>query len=139
MASLAAYNVIHDYLVVNWLTPLPTLRFENDGQDPPADASPFIYVEIESVSDDQASIGGGDSPDANLWREEGTVFFDICIQRGTLTSQGRTWRDQLARLFKGLKLSGLTFRTQRFLGGESLAGTGNYYRLPLAIDFHRDH
>lgn len=139
MASSAAYTAIHDFLVANWLAPLPGLRFENDGQDPPADGSAFVYVEIESEEDDQASIGGGDQPDDNLWREVGGVSIEVLIERGTGTAQGRIWRDQLGALFKGLTLAGIKFRTQRFLAGTPYEGNGNYFSLPLVIEFERDH
>jgi len=138
MSSATVHAAYRAWLEAAWTA--CELRFENESQDPPADGATFIYVELEGGLFDQASIGAG-APSDNLWREEGTIFLDVCVATGdkAATIQGLQYREQLALAHRGLQLApGITFREISFGAGEKLEGSGNYYRLPLTANFFRD-
>lgn len=138
MSSATVHAAVRTWLEANWTT--TELRFENESQDPPADGATFIYVELDGGFFDQESIGAG-TVAANLWREEGTLFLDVCVPTGdrTKTTQGLQYRETLALALRGLQLTpGITFREIAFGVGEKLEGSGNYYRLPLTAAFFRD-
>lgn len=136
MASFAAYTALRGFLEAHWSSTL--LCFENGATEPPQDAqAAWVYVEIESDEDSQSSIGAGAE---NSWRETGDMTLYVLIPAGAGTGDGRALRDQLADLFRAAQIGQIVCTRMRRTGGISWEGegTGNYWGLPLVVEWHMD-
>lgn len=140
MASSAAYDALRGYLEAHF-TSAP-LFFENEEVDPPETAATWVYVEIESDEDDQESIGSG-NPDAELWREHGVLRAHVLVPVGAGVAAGNATRDAIAQLFRGLQIDSLICRAIHRRGGlrweEFGVSNGNWWALPLTVDWYLDH
>jgi|GEM_PF-1815273 len=139
MASGAAHDAIRNWLEANFTA--ATLYFENEDATPP-DAGldvRWVYVEIEGDEEDQASIGGG-SADENIWRETGTIKAYVIVPVGEGVGAGNDLRDQLADALRGLQTGGVVCRRMSRVAGLSWEGNGNgnWWALPLVVEFYRD-
>lgn len=137
MASPTAFNTIHDYLVAQWGSTSP-LVFENETFPKPNTPAPFLYVELFGSLYDQASLGGGDPVEGNLWRETGHLYGHVLIPNGTGSLAGRQLCQQFLDLFRGHDIG-----TVNFTGGSIGAGMpgsedGNYFRMTATLDWVRD-
>jgi hypothetical protein len=137
MASPTAFSTIHDYLVAQWGTSTP-LVFENETWSPPDTPAPFVVVEIYGSQYDQASIGGGDPVNGNLWREIGHLYGHVLIPNGTGSLAGRQLCQQFVDLFRGREIGTVVFEGGSI--GASAPGDqdGNYYRMTATLDWSRD-
>lgn len=135
MASPAAFNPVEDYLREVWnVTPIV---FENETPSPPDGAQAWVFVEMAGNLYDIASIGAG-SPEANLWRESGTLWLHVMTPVWTGTREGRQHAWDLAELFKAQPIPGLRFQAMSVGAGEPVETDGNWARMTLTIDWERD-
>lgn len=137
MASSAAYDTLVGHLRDNWNT---TVIVEENSFDKLDAGTPWLYVECWSDDDDQESIGAGE-PTENMWREFGWLRITVLVKAGSGGAHARTLRDQLVDLFRGLRLDDIVLRTIHRAGGETWDGAprGNWYGLPLIIDWYREY
>jgi hypothetical protein len=136
MASPDTFDPIETYLKAQWTETL--LVFENEDYTLPDDPAPWLLVEVFGSFYDQASIGGGEEVEANLWREAGQLYGHVLIPSGTGSRAGRVLAQQFVNLFRGQELGPI-----RFLGASIGAGApgdrdGNYFRVTATIDWERD-
>lgn len=136
MSSAAVYDVVQQRLAALW-TATPVV-FEN--QDWPTADTPaaFVFVEIYGDSFDQASIGGGDALDANLWREEGQLLMHVLVPSGTGSRAARAHAETLAVLFRGQEIGGVIFRGASLGATEPGVQDGQYFRMTCAVSWQRD-
>lgn len=135
MASVQAYDAIHDYLDTVWtVTPI---AFENDGYDPPSDPEHWILVEIFGDFIEQESIGA-EARSGNLWREGGQLYVSVMAPRGSGTRQARIFAGQIVDLFRGLDIGSITFLNASIGAGERGETDGSYFRITATIDWSRD-
>jgi len=135
MSTGVVYSAIKSFLDANWSdTPLV---YENTNEPIADDPSDFIYVEISGNSYGRASIG---SPDNNLWRENGLLWFHIMIPSGEGSLGARTYAESLIELLRDQQLlSGkLTFQEASVGLGEPGDENGNYWRLSMSVDWVLD-
>lgn len=147
MASGTVSAAIEDYLIANWTTTLLSLENDNKATDgtplPPVDISgnPAAFVEVSFTgrSYGQASLGAS-VQSANRWDEEGLLFFDVLVPINTTSRNARTYAKSLSDLFRGLTLlsGNLEFLDASIgLGGKTDKYSGNYFSIPVDIEWRR--
>jgi uncharacterized protein DUF4128 len=117
---------------------VPPFRFENEAFTKP-DAAPWIAVAMTGVLYGQQSIGAHTQA-GNRWDETGHVWLSVFVPTGTGGSRARQMAKMLADIFRGLNtlLSGNLEFMDSFIGeGEPAEDEGNWYMLPLAIEWRR--
>lgn len=135
MSSPEAFDVIVDQIADQWAT--TPVVFENDAFDLPDAPSPFIYVEVFGDFFGQASIGD-DPRDNNLWRESGEVNFHVMTPNGTGSRGARSMADQLAGLFRGRDIDGVTFLDASIGAGRPGRAFAGYFAMTATVNFERD-
>ena len=141
MSSDALHAAIRAHLEANW-TSTP-LAWENEAFEPPTDGlgnpTPWVMVEIGGDLYAQASIGAG-SAAANLWREEGLVWFHVFVAAGTGSALARQHARALVDLFRGLTLAGgaIRFRDASIGRGEPGDEDGKFWRISASVEWQRD-
>jgi len=135
MATVETFDAIHDYLVASWTT--TPIAFENDGFEVPTDPEHWLLVEVFGDLFEQASIGAEEQR-ANLWREAGQFYVHVMAPRGQGTRTARLYGKQIADLFRGQEIAGVTFRDASIGAGEPGAADGSYFRMTVTIDWLRD-
>lgn len=136
MASVEAFGPIEDRLRALWqATPLV---FENEDWPLSDDPAHFLFVEVFGELFRQASIGGGEAVEDNLWREEGQILIHVMTRRGIGSRTARTLAKQALDLFRGLDVGDITFRDASIGAGEPGTNDGNYWRMDATIDWERD-
>lgn len=144
MAADAVYDAIKAYLetaanvagLADSVTgTVPPFRFENEAFSKP-DGTPWIAVAMTAVLYGQQSIGASLQAD-NRWDEAGHAWFSIFVAVGTGASRARQLAKMLADIFRGLHLlNGSLEFMDSFIGeGEPAQDEGNWYMLPLAIEW----
>ena len=135
MSSPEAFDVIIDHIADRWTT-IPVV-FENDAFDLPDTPASFIYVEVFGDFFGQASIG--DEPrDNNLWREAGQVYFHVMTPNGTGSRDARALAGQIAGLFRGQDIDGMTFLDASIGAGEPGKTFAGYFAMTATVNFERD-
>lgn len=142
MSSDVVYTAIRAMLDPSW-TACP-LRWENETFTPadPADKTVvFAAVEISGSSYEQASIGAAPAA-ANLWREEGAVWFHVFVPAGTGSTKARQVAKQLCDVFRGqtvqTTLGALRFRRSSIGTGERATEDGNWWRVSAEVEWQAD-
>lgn len=147
MAADAVYDAIQGYLqtpanVAGLADPetnvVPPFRFENENFDKPDPPSPWIAVALTGVLYGQESLGASVQA-ANRWDESGHLWLPVFVPIGTGSSRARHLAKLLADIFRGLTMlnDNLEFR-DAFIGeGGPAAESGNWYELPLVIEWRR--
>jgi hypothetical protein len=145
MAADAVYDAIKTYLTANQssltdpdTSDAVTIRFENESFDLPNPPKPFVSVALTSSVYGQQTIGASLQAQ-NRWDERGHLWLAVFAQTGSGVSRARHLAKQLADLFRGTTLlSGSLEFMDSFIGeGEPGAEDGNWYKLPLAIEWRR--
>ncbi|MFG1205570.1 hypothetical protein [Xanthobacter flavus] len=135
MSSPAAYDAVASYLREVWnITPLV---FENEMASAPTDDH-WIFVEMVGGLYAQQSMGA-ETLDANLWREEGTLWLHVMMPsfRGTQTGRGYAW--QLVQLLTRQPIPPIVFRDAMVGAGEpAVKIDGNFAAMTATIEWHRD-
>ncbi|KQZ31582.1 hypothetical protein ASD50_15035 [Mesorhizobium sp. Root552] len=135
MASPEAFDVIVDQIADRWTT--TPVVFENDAFDLPETPAPFIYVEVFGDFFGQASIG--DEPrDNNLWREGGQADFHVMTPNGTGSREARSLASQIAGLFRGQDIAGVSFLDASIGAGDPGRAFAGYYAMTATVNFERD-
>lgn len=135
MASPAAAGAIQQLLRDVWN--VSPLVFENEAPTSPTDGEPFVLVEIFGRLFDMASIGA-DTPEANLWREEGVLWLHVMMPAWSGTSTGRQHAWQLAKIFLKQPIPGMEFSAAQVGMGEAVETDGSYARMTVSLDWQRD-
>lgn len=135
MASNEVFTPIHDYLEAQWSA--TALVFENEAWPDYPSPTAWVLVEIYGDIYEQISIGAEDPAD-NLWREEGQMSLHVMIPDGVGTAQGRTYAKQLADLFRGMEIAGISFKRASIGAGMAGERDGNYFRMTTTVEFERD-
>lgn len=147
MAADAVYDAIKSYLetaanIAVLADPdtdaVPPFRFENENFDKPDPPAPWIAVALTGVLYGQQSLGASLQAD-NRWDESGHLWLPVFVPTGTGSSRARQVAKLLADIFRGLTLlsNSLEFR-DAFIGeGGPAAESGNWYELPLVIEWRR--
>lgn len=148
MAADAVYDAIKSYLqtaanVAVLVDPdtgvVPPFRFENENFEKPNPPSPWIAVAMTGVLYGQQSLGASVQSD-NRWDESGHLWLPVFTPSGSGSSRARQIAKMLANIFRGLNtlLNGsLEFR-DAFIGeGAPASEDGNWYELPLVIEWRR--
>lgn len=136
MSSVEAFDAIEQRLRANW-TQTP-LVFENEPW-PPADMPvPFVFVEIFGDFYNQASIGGGDDPSANLNREGGQLLAHVLTPSGTGTRDARIFAKAIVALFRGHEIAGVEFLNASIGSSDPGKEDGQYFRMTASIAWQRD-
>ncbi|MCB1499713.1 MAG: hypothetical protein KDK07_07960 [Bauldia sp.] len=147
MADDAVYDAIKAFLstpsnVAGLADPdtaeVPPIRFENEAFTKPNPPAPWISVALTGVLYGQQSIGESVQAD-NRWDERGHLWLPVFVAAGAGASQPRRLAKKLADLFRGLTLlSGDLEFMDAFIGeGGPAEEEGNWYELPLAIEWRR--
>ncbi len=136
MSSAEVFDVIEQRLGAEWTT-TPKV-FENDEFEAPNEPAPFIFVEIFGDFFDQASIGGGEGVDANLWRETGQLLMHVMTPNGTGSRDARVAAKALIDLFRGQEIGGVEFRDASIGAGEPGRVFANYYAMTASVSWQRD-
>lgn len=151
MAADAVYDAIKSYLqtaanvavLADVSTgAIPPFRFENETFTPPTDSAgsplPWIAVALTGVLYGQQSIGASRQAD-NRWDETGHLWLPVFVEVGTGSSRPRQIAKLLADIFRGLTLISDTLEFQdAFIGeGSPAPEEGNYYQLPVVIEWRR--
>lgn len=136
MSSATTFEPIEDYLKAQWtMTPLV---FENEDWPLPDQPAPLLFVEVFGNFFNQASIGGGEEVDANLWREAGQLYGHILIPSGTGSRGARALAQQFVDLFRGQDIGPLRFLDASIGASRPGDQDGNYFRMTATIDWERD-
>lgn len=131
MASIDAYDAIHDHIVASWSG--PTILFENEGGQRPKDGSTLIVAEIFGSVLSQDTIG---APGNNRWTEDGQIYLHILQRRNTGSRDARITATNLSNLFREQTPDArLSFGDMSIGAGEPAEEDGNYWRLTLTIDW----
>lgn len=135
MSTATAYSAIKAYLDANWTS--STLVYENSDTPQPATPVPFVFVEISGNMYDQASVGADRE---NLFREDGSVWLHVMVPSGTGSLLARQHGEALVEMLRSSELldGRLVFRTASVGLGEAGTEDGNYWRLPIRIDWQLD-
>lgn len=143
MASGAVSAAIEDFLIESWTTTPLLFENKNNAEDgtvlPPADPTAFVELSFTGRTYGQESIGASLQKD-NLWIEEGMMFFDVLVPRGTGSRVARTYAKSLCDLFRGQTLlnDSLEFMVASIgEGSNSDKYSGNYFIIPLDIEWKR--
>lgn len=132
MSTDGAYSLIRAYLVEHW-TATP-LAWDNEGFAKPNPARPFIEVQVTGNIWDQASIGAGDRLEER-WQEEGELFLNVIVPKGTGSLEARQIATQAANLFRGLQLGDIEFREISIGLGVPAEEHGPWWLLPVRISW----
>lgn len=136
MTTLAAYDLIRDYLTANWVT--TPMSWENEAFTTPADGSgndlPFVAVQLTQDEWDQASIGAGDRTE-NRWQETGELYLNVIVPLNTGTETARIYATTLANLFRGEQLEDIEFRDISIGLGVIAEDRGPWWLLPVRISW----
>jgi Bacteriophage related domain of unknown function len=147
VAADAVYDAIKTYLqtpsVIAGLADsvtsvVPPFRFENEAFEKPNPPAPWIAVALTGVLYGQESLGASVQAD-NRWDESGHLWLPVFVEAGTGASRARQLAKMLADIFRGLTLlaGSLEFR-DAFIGeGGPSSEVGNWYELPVAIEWRR--
>lgn len=148
MAADAVYDTVKTYLqtaanvavLADAVTGVvPPFRFENENFDKPNPPAPWVSMAMTGVLYGQESLGASRQSD-NRWDESGHLWLPVFVEAGTGSSRARQIAKLLADIFRGLNtlLSGsLEFR-DAFIGeGGPAAEEGNWYELPVVIEWRR--
>jgi len=136
MASAEVFDVIEQRLGAEWgSTPVV---FENDLWSAPDTPAPFVFVEVFGDFFSQASIGGGEGLEANLWREEGQLLLHVMTPNDTGSRAARVTAKQLLDLFRGQEIGGVVFRDAAIGAGEPGRNFANYYAMTASVTWQRD-
>lgn len=136
MASPEAFAIIKGVFDNSW-SGAPA-AFENDGFTPGEPPAPWLFVEAVGDIFSQASIGGGDDRDDNLWRETGSLMVHVMVPNGTGSLIARQLGRDVASLFRGRDIGSMTFGDASLGAGQPGDDDGNYWRFTVTIDWQRD-
>lgn len=117
---------------------VPSFRFENEPFEKPDPPAPWMAVALTGVLYGQQSIGASRQAD-NRWDETGHLWIPVFAPVNTGSSRARQLAKQIANIFRGLTLvdGTLEFR-DAFIGeGSPAPEEGNYYELPVVIEWRR--
>jgi hypothetical protein len=118
---------------------VPPFRYENETFTLPNNPlAPWVDVEVSSVLYGQQSIGAATQA-TNRWDETGHLWLSVFVEAGTGGERARQLTKQLADLFRGLTLlnGDLEFMDSYIGEGEPKAEDGNWFKLPLVIEWRR--
>lgn len=132
MASVEAFDAIHDHLTGSWAeTPL---MFENDPLPELGDQAYFVYVEI--FGDEAAQDTFGD-PGHNEWVEEGAAYLHVMVPDGTGSREAREIAGRLARLFREVGLGTMQFTGISVGNGEPGRSFPNSFAMTVTLAWNR--
>lgn len=136
VAYVGTYPVKNALKATNNNTAVP-MRFENttDFQKPEPPA-PWIAMAMTGVLYGQESLGASVQAE-NRWDEGGHLWFLVFVPRGIGASLARKIAKTMANQFRGLDLlAGSLEFMDAFIGeGEPAPEEGNYYKLPVSIEW----
>ena len=136
MSSAEVFDVIGQRLGAEWSS--TPVVFENDPWSAPDTPVPFVFVEVFGDFFDQASIGGGEVIDANLWREEGQLLLHVMTPNDTGSRDARLKAKALVDLFRGQEIGGVIFRDAAIGAGDPGRTFANYYAMTASVTWQRD-
>lgn len=135
MSSDIVFSAVKSWFTANWST-MP-VYYENEADPPPADLSPWAYVEIIDNGYAPGSIGAG-ATSAERWVERGYVLAHIFVVAGKGSLVARSYATQLANLLRGLELSpSIRFRDLS-IGTGATADNGNWWGITVRADWIRN-
>jgi hypothetical protein len=129
MASKAVEDAVDSYLAANW-TACP-IFMENSQGDAPDDGSPFLLVDFPVSNTERAAVN------QRLYREEGGARVIINVPRGGGTSLIRQWGEQIAALFRDVRISGINFLVPTEPAPDDSSDQGNYFTAAVVLVFWR--
>lgn len=110
------------------------IRWANDNDGPvPDDPTAFVYAHFVIDREDIAGYGGGRG--SNLWRCYGYVEFIVMTLLDSGMEDGLVYADQLASLYRGQRLSEISFWEATVSPGERDPDNGNYFKTISAVAF----
>lgn len=127
------YSALCDWLQANASD--VAFRRENDRDDPPS--GPWVYLEMETQSVQQASFGSG-HPDQELWRTDGTLILHVHVPIRTGSAIARALGQRLGRLLRGREIEGLRFDGAALNAGGASDRRAGCWVLPVVIPFQSD-
>lgn len=145
MATDAVYDAIQDFLADNIDSVTDpdnagalTVRYENEEFDIPEPPRKWLAMALQSSLYGQQSIGAGEQSE-NRWDESGQLWLTVYTAKGTGASAARNIAKQIADLFRGLQLlsDSLEFMDTIIGGGGASLENGNWYELPVLIEYRR--
>lgn len=115
-------------------TRCPIIGFNTVGE-PPADASEFLRVQFPVVDETQISVG---APGSQLFREEGGIWFALCIPVGKSIKPYGAWIDELRDLFRAKQFDGVSTYEAPPATQDNDAENGNYVRQSFVVEYYAD-
>lgn len=128
MSYATEQTVIAQRLVDNWSA--TDIAHPNVTYTPNGDA--FIRWSVQGADSFQAGLAPTGS---RRFRHEGLLAIRVFVPVNTGFGTANSHADTLAALFRGVTVSGLTFRAPRVIDAGS---DGTYYQKNVLVDFYRD-
>jgi hypothetical protein len=109
---------------------LPVIQWPNETFTKPLN---LPFLEVDSIGDiaEPAELGPN-----GQWNEEGTLHVQIYIPRGFGSEPGRQLAQKIVRIFRAVREGPVIYRRTSIGAGEKvIEGAGNWWRLPVYIDW----
>ena len=129
MASKVVEETIQDYLAANWTD--SAIFTENLEQETPVDGTPFIILQFPAMSVIRLAVSN------RTYAEEGGFRIVINLRRGEGVQRMRDWGEQLATLFRDVRVGEVEclVPTEPFTDDES--ESGSYFSGTMVCQFRR--
>lgn len=127
-----AIVAIEKYFADNWGETSLVIWGSDDAQQP-ANAESWVRFNVQHEDGGQASMG---SPDANLYRQQGSIIIQIFQQQGQFGVEARTFASNIIDLYHGTTNSGIRYENARI---NEVGNDGNgWYQINVIVRFEYD-
>jgi len=111
----------------------PAIIYDNDPTDVPDNAA-WVHAQVRPTDAVQTAIGSAGN---RLFRHTGILVLTVHTKLGTGTSDATYWCDRIASTFRGITVSGVTYKTPvvTILGSDD---GGQWFKMSVRVPWHAD-